>query len=48
MKQIMIAAFLLMTPILTYSQSQDEGEKQKFEREVMKAEEEMASSSRRR
>lgn len=40
MKQIMIAAFLLMTPILTYSQAQEEGEKQRFEREVMKAEEE--------
>ena len=41
MKQIMmIATLLLMPPTLIFSQTKDEGEKQKFEREVMKAEEE--------
>jgi hypothetical protein len=41
MKQIMmIATLLLMPPVLIFSQTKDEGEKQKFEREVMKAEEE--------
>ena len=40
MKQIMIAAFLLVAPILAFSQTKDEGEKQRFEREVVKAEDE--------
>lgn len=40
MKQIMILALLLMTPIPTYSQVKDKSEKERFKREVMKAEEE--------
>jgi ketosteroid isomerase-like protein len=40
MRQIMIAALLLITPVLIFSQTKEEGERQKFEREVLKAEEE--------
>jgi hypothetical protein len=44
MRQLIILALMLMAPVLVLSQAQDAAEKQRFERKVIKAEEEWRGS----